>query len=90
MVECKYCFDEICVNADSPMCADYCPVSDTPDVCKWEDRTPQKEGGQIMNKYYKLSDGFFTYFVNVENGKKKFSLDENDVLVESDLDDFCR
>ena len=43
-----------------------------------------------MNKYYKLSDGFFTYFVNVENGKKKFSLDENDVLVESDLDDFCR
>lgn len=43
MVECKYCFDEICVNADSPMCADYCPVSDTPGVCKWEKRTPQKK-----------------------------------------------
>lgn len=36
--ECKYCQDEICVNADCPLRADYCPIIDTPDVCKWEDR----------------------------------------------------
>lgn len=40
--ECVYCMDEICVNADCPMCADYCPISDTPDVCKYEERTDTK------------------------------------------------
>ena len=24
--------------ADCPSCADYCPVPDTPDVCKYEER----------------------------------------------------
>ena len=43
-----------------------------------------------MNKYYKRSDGFFTFYVNTQNGEKKFSLDETDILVEGDLDDFCR
>ena len=43
-----------------------------------------------MNKYYKFSDGWFTYYVNVETGEKKFSLDKDDVLVESNLDDFSR
>lgn len=38
MNKCEYCIDEICVNADCPMCADYCPVYDTPNVCKWEKR----------------------------------------------------
>lgn len=41
-----------------------------------------------MNKYYKFSDGWFTYYVNVVTGAKKFSLDKDDVLVESNLDDF--
>lgn len=36
--ECKYCKDEICVNADSPMRADYCPVPDNPGVCRYEER----------------------------------------------------
>lgn len=36
--ECKYCVDGICVNADSPLRADYCPVPDTENVCKWEER----------------------------------------------------
>ena len=36
--ECKYCQDEICVNVDCPLRADYCPIIDTPNVCKWEDR----------------------------------------------------
>ena len=36
--ECKWMQDEVCVNADCPMCADYCPVADTPGVCKYEER----------------------------------------------------
>lgn len=43
-----------------------------------------------MNEYYQFSDGWFTYYVNVETGDKKFSLDEGDVLIESNLDDFSR
>ncbi len=42
------------------------------------------------NKYYKESDGFFTYYVNAKTGKKKFSLDKDDVLVERKIDDFYR
>ena len=38
MPDCKYCKDEICVNADCPMCADYCPVVDVTGVCKFEER----------------------------------------------------
>ncbi len=37
-MDCKYCQDEICVNADCPMCADYCPVVDVPGVCRFEER----------------------------------------------------
>lgn len=36
--ECKWCLDEICTNADCPMCCDFCPVPDTAGVCKHEDR----------------------------------------------------
>jgi hypothetical protein len=36
--ECKWMQDEVCVNADCPMCADYCPVADNPGVCKYEER----------------------------------------------------
>lgn len=36
--ECEYNLDEICVNADCPMVADYCPVPNDPGVCKWEAR----------------------------------------------------
>jgi hypothetical protein len=42
------------------------------------------------NKYYQVSDGFFTYFVNVKTGSKKFSLDEGDVQVDRCADDFIR
>ena len=44
----------------------------------------------MMEKYYEFSDGWFTYYVNVETGHKKFVLDDLDVLVESNLDDFNR
>ena len=43
-----------------------------------------------MNEYYQFSDGWFTYYVNVETGEKKLKLDDGDVLVESNLDDFSR
>ena len=38
MTDCKYCQDEICVNADCPMRADFCPVVDFPGVCRFEER----------------------------------------------------
>lgn len=36
--DCKWMQDEVCVNADCPACADYCPVANTPGVCKYEER----------------------------------------------------
>jgi hypothetical protein len=42
------------------------------------------------NKYYQMSDGFFTYFVNKDTGEKKFKLDDNDVCVERSADGFMR
>lgn len=39
---CKYCKDEFCVNDQCPMRADYCPVPDTPGVCKHEVRVEVK------------------------------------------------
>ena len=46
MGECKYCIDEICVNADCPMCTDYCPVPDIPEVCRHERREPLTRKGE--------------------------------------------
>lgn len=43
-----------------------------------------------INEYYELSDGFFTYYINAKTGEKKFRLDNGDLLVETNLDDFCR
>ena len=40
--ECKWMQDEICVNADCPLCCDYCPVVDVAGVCRFEDR---EDGG---------------------------------------------
>ena len=40
MADCKYCQgDEVCVNADCPMCCDFCPVVDVPGVCRFEERS---------------------------------------------------
>ena len=38
MPDCKYCQDEVCVNADCPMRADFCPVPNIPGVCRFEER----------------------------------------------------
>ena len=38
-MDCKYCQgDEVFVNADCPMCCDFCPVVDFPGVCRFEER----------------------------------------------------
>lgn len=42
------------------------------------------------NEYYEFSDGFFTYYVNAKTGEKKFRIYNGDLLVETNLDDFCR
>ena len=43
MPNCKYCHDEICVNADCPMRADYCPVPDIEGVCRYEERDKEED-----------------------------------------------
>lgn len=43
----------------------------------------------LDNLYYEWSDGFFTYYVNTVTGKKKFELEDNDILIDATLDDFC-
>ena len=46
MTDCKYCQDEICVNSECPMCADFCPVVDFPGVCRFEEREEAQNGKQ--------------------------------------------
>lgn len=36
-MKCKWELDEICVNADCPICCDYCPTVNYPTVCKFEE-----------------------------------------------------
>ena len=43
MPDCKYCQDEVCVNSECPMCADFCPVIDVPYVCRFEEREVTNE-----------------------------------------------
>ena len=42
------------------------------------------------HEYYKTSDGWFDYYVNKETGEKKLHLDEGDIEVPHDMDDFYR
>ena len=45
-----------------------------------------------MVKWRKTSDGWFTYYYNVNTGEKKFKLDKGDVEITDTepLDDFVR
>ena len=36
--------DEVCVNAEYPMCADFCPFVDVHVVCRFEEREEEKNG----------------------------------------------
>lgn len=53
MADCKYCYgdEEVCVNADCPCCTEWCPVVNHPGVCRFEERLPNKEKENIMEKY---------------------------------------
>lgn len=42
MPDCEWMQDEMCVNDQSPMCADYCPVPDVEGVCRFEERSDGK------------------------------------------------
>lgn len=46
--KCNYEANEICTNADCPLCTDYCPVVNTPEICKYADMSentaPKREG----------------------------------------------
>lgn len=44
----------------------------------------------MVSKFYRFSDGFFTYYVNIVTGEKRLSLGENDIEVEILKDDFQR
>ena len=30
-------FNQMCVNGDCPYCADYCPVTEFPEICKYSE-----------------------------------------------------
>lgn len=36
---CVYCREDICVNAECPLCGNSCPVPGKPGVCRFEDRS---------------------------------------------------
>lgn len=44
--QCRWCegSDEVCVNADCPLCAGFCPLTDYPGVCRYEDRGDGTDG----------------------------------------------
>ena len=41
-------------------------------------------------EYYEVNDGWFTYYVNVQTGERKFKIEDNDKIVPRVLDDFCK
>ena len=43
LMDCKWMQEEIFVNADCPMCCDFCPVVDVPGVCRFEEREGRNE-----------------------------------------------
>ncbi len=42
-IQCKWCYDEICVNSDCPLCTEYCPLDDFPGVCRFEERSESSD-----------------------------------------------
>ena len=42
-----------------------------------------------VNEWYEINDGWFTYYANKATGEKKFELEDGDILVERELDDFA-
>lgn len=66
---CKYCIDEICINEDCPMRADYCPVPNDPEVCRYEDR-PENGVTVEQEKFIRQIKAIKEYWIE-EKGKSK-------------------
>jgi len=45
-------------------------------------KAKKREPVEIENDWYELNDGWFTYFINVKTGGKKFKLGNGDKIVE--------
>ena len=55
--KCKWLSDddqEVCVNADCPVCADFCPVCNYPEICKFAEIEGQKR--TVGNKVRSMDD----------------------------------
>lgn len=60
---CELCYEEVCIKSGCPACGDYCPVSDLPGICRYEERrdmTPKKawENISFRLKIYAEEHGF--------------------------------
>lgn len=53
-MSCKWLSDEFCTNSDCPYCADFCPVAEHPEICKWSggDRIMTRE--EAANKLKRI------------------------------------
>lgn len=49
---CKYCKDELCVNDQSPLCGDLCPVIDVHGLCRYEALEPLGRFVEAQSKNY--------------------------------------
>lgn len=69
MTKCKWEQDEVCVNADCPVCADFCPVTHYPEICKFAEKEQENRYKKGLKPYpfcgeapkivvYKGKDGF--------------------------------
>lgn len=73
-LKCKYLsddFSEVCVNGDCPVCADFCPVTHYPEICKFAEVEGQKRTNGDMIRA-KTDDGLadmFTQYGKCENGE---------------------
>lgn len=50
MSDCKWCSgdDEVCVNADCPLCTCWCPLGENQEICKY-----MEERGENDQKQYR-------------------------------------
>ena len=50
MATCKYNHDDICVNADCPYVADYCPVFEDDSICRFNEADNESKENETINK----------------------------------------
>ena len=82
-MKCKYYKDDFCVNADSPYVADFCPVTESEEICihnsinkKRVEELIKQNSNQIATKIYKQLQGHGTTYV------KKWIKEHYDIEIE--------